>query len=74
MKYLPNIYTICLEFLIFILLASCGNKPFTSKSNSQLQPIEVQTKKLSIVVKLKENAQLPINERIALYHKIKKEN
>jgi hypothetical protein len=35
---------------------------------------EVNTKKLSIVAKLKENAQLPIEERIALYHKLKEEN
>ncbi len=56
------------------LFYACGNKSFSSTSGSQLQVNEVQVKKRSIVAKLKENAQLPINQRIALYHQLKKEN
>ncbi|MBK8777328.1 MAG: tetratricopeptide repeat protein [Saprospiraceae bacterium] len=37
------------------------------------KPMKSALKKLSIVTKLKENAQLPIEERIALYHKLKEE-
>ena len=55
-------------------MASCGNKSFSATSVSQIQTNEVNTKKPSIVAKLKENSQLPINERIALYHKLKEEN
>jgi tetratricopeptide (TPR) repeat protein len=57
-----------------LLLASCGNKSFSTTSVNQTQTNEVSTKKLSIVAKLKENAQLPIEERIALYHQLKEEN
>jgi C-terminal processing protease CtpA/Prc len=56
------------------LLYACSNQSFSSTSDSQLQTNEVQAKKKSIVAKLKENAQLPIEERIALYHQLKKEN
>ncbi|MFZ4545612.1 MAG: S41 family peptidase, partial [Saprospiraceae bacterium] len=55
-------------------MASCGNKSFSTTSVNQLQTKEVKIKKPSIVAKLKENSQLPINERIALYHKLKEEN
>ena len=68
-----NFYCIFLTVIICCFLASCGNQSFSATTVSQLTN-EVQTKKLSIVAKLKENAQLPINERIALYHKLKKEN
>ena len=54
-------------------MSSCGNKSFSTNSVSQF-PKEENTKKLSIVAKLKENSQLPIQERIALYHKLKEEN
>ena len=65
--------TICLTILSYCLLSACGNKPFSTTSVSQF-PNEAKTKKLSIVEKLKENGHLPIEERIALYHKLKKEN
>ena len=55
-------------------MASCGNKSFSATSVSQIQTNEVNTKKPSIVAKLKENSQLPVEERIALYHKLKEEN
>src|SRR3989339_871720 len=74
MKYMPNIYAICLTMLSCFLFYACGNKPFSTNSIHELQTNEVQTKKTSIVAKLKENAQLPIEERIALYHQLKKEN
>ncbi|WP_276978677.1 S41 family peptidase [Flavobacterium filum] len=71
---MTNFYTICLTILICCLVASCGSKSFSTTSVNQIQTNEDNTKKLSIVAKLKENAQLPIEERIALYHKLKKEN
>ena len=74
MKYMPNIYAICLTMLSCFLFYACGNKPVSTNSIHELQTNEVQTKKTSIVAKLKENAQLPIEERIALYHQLKKEN
>jgi len=55
-------------------MASCGNKPFSRSSVNQKQTNEGSTKKSSIVAKLKENAHLPINERIALYFQLKEEN
>lgn len=74
MKYLPNFSIIYLALLSCCLLYACGNKSFSSTSEGQLQVKEVQIIKKSIVAKLKENAQLPIEERIALYHQLKKEN
>ena len=70
---IKNFCSISLTLISFILMASCGNLSFSNTPVSQI-PVEVKTKKLSIVAKLKENAQLPINERIALYHKLKKEH
>ncbi len=71
---MTNFYAVCLTILSCCLMASCGNKPFSSTSVNQLQTNEVKTKKPSIVAKLKENSQLSIKERIALYHKLKEEN
>ncbi len=70
---MTNFYSICLTILSCCLLASCGNNPISTTSVSQF-PNEVNTKKLSIVEKLKENSQLPVEERIALYHKLKEED
>lgn len=74
MNNLLKIYTICLTLLCYFLFYACSNKPFSSTSTHELQTNEAQTKKTSIVSKLKENAQLTIEERIALYHQLKKEN
>ena len=56
------------------MLAACSNKPISTTSTIESQSNEFSTKKQSIVVKLKENAQLPVEEQIALYHKLKVEN
>ena len=66
-----NLYVTCLTILSFCLFSACGNHLNTTNTNNQLQPNEVNTKKLSIVEKLKENSHLPVKERIALYHKLK---
>ena len=71
---MTNFFAICLTILSCCLLTSCGNMPFSTTSVSQSQANEVTTRKLSIVEKLKENSQLPVEERIALYHKLKEEN
>lgn len=67
-----NFYAIGLTILSYCLMASCGNKSISTTSVSQFTN-EVTTKKKSIVVKLKENNHLSIEERIALYHQLKKE-
>ena len=69
---MTNFYAFCLSILSCCLMASCRSKSFSTTSVSQI-PNEVRTKKLSIVAKLKENSQLPIEKRIALYHKLKQE-
>jgi C-terminal processing protease CtpA/Prc len=58
----------------FYLFSACGTKPLSTTSVNQLQQSGLKTKKLSIVEKLKENTQLPIADRIALYYKLKKED
>jgi C-terminal processing protease CtpA/Prc len=69
-----KLYTVCLAILCCCLFSACGNKLISATSVNRLHPSEVQTKKTSIVAKLKENSHLPIEERIALYHKLKEEN
>ncbi len=71
---MTNFCAICLTILCCCWFSACSNKPFSSTSVNQLQTDEVKTKKTSIVAKLKENSQLPVKERIALYHKLKVEN
>ncbi|MCP9746846.1 peptidase S41 [Lacihabitans sp. CS3-21] len=70
---MSNFYTFCLAILSCCLMASCRNKSFSTTSVNQF-PKEQNAKKISIVGKLKENAQLPIQERIALYHRLKADN
>ncbi len=70
---MTSFHSICLTILSCCSLTACGNKSFSTTSVNEIQTNEVSTKKLSIVAKLKENAQLPIEERIALYHKLKEE-
>ncbi len=71
---MTNLHTICLTILSFCVFSAYGNRSISTTSVNQLQTKEVKIKKPSIVAKLKENAQLPIEERIALYHKLKKES
>lgn len=70
---MTNFYAICLTILSCGLMSSCGNQSFSTTSVSQIQTKEVNTKKTSIVAKLKENAQLPVEERIALYYQLKED-
>jgi C-terminal processing protease CtpA/Prc len=70
---MTSFHSICLTILSCCLLTACGNKSFSTTSVNEIHTNEVSNKKLSIVAKLKENAQLPIEERIALYHKLKEE-
>jgi tetratricopeptide (TPR) repeat protein len=68
---MTNLFAISLTILSFFLFSACGNQLNTKTANSPLQPNEVNTKKLSIIEKLKENSHLPVKERIALYHQLK---
>ncbi len=69
-----NLKAICFTILSCYLLCACKTKPLSNTSGSHSQQSRVSNKKLSVVEKLKENAQLSIEERIALYHKLKAEN
>ncbi len=71
---MSNFYAICLTILCSCLFSACVNKHISTTSVNQLQPGEVKTRKISIVEKLKENSHRPIEERIALYHKLKEKN
>jgi tetratricopeptide (TPR) repeat protein len=66
-------YSFLLGVSICLLVASCGKKAISSSILSQSTQIET-TKKSSIVEKLKENAQLPVEERIALYYDLRKQD
>jgi hypothetical protein len=69
---MTKILAVCLTIMSYCLLFACSNKTISTTSNNESQPIEGSTKKHSIVAKLKENAQLPVEERIALYHNSKR--
>jgi len=72
--FMKNVNGICLIVLSCCWLAACGlkNRPAASVDDSKEQV--VQTGQLSIVQKLKEFDHLPVEERIALYYKLKKES
>lgn len=65
---------ICLTILSCCVFSACGNRSISTTSVNQLQTKEVNTKKPSIVSTLKENSQLSVKERIALYHRLKEES
>ena len=67
---LNAIYTIVLSCCV---LYACGIKTNPTASGEDSKGSVTQAKKLSIVQKLKENDQLSIEARIALYHQLKKE-
>ncbi|TAH08031.1 MAG: peptidase S41 [Sphingobacteriia bacterium] len=69
-----NLHAVCLAILSCCVLSACGNRSISTTLVNQLQTKEVKIKKPSIVAKLKENSQLPVKERIALYHQLKEEN
>lgn len=71
---MTRLYTICLAILSSCVFSACGNKPISATAVNQVQANEVNTKKLSIVAKLKESAHLPVKERIALYHELKEKD
>ena len=70
---MTRLLVICLSVLICFLFSACGNKPIAPTAVNQSEPDKIQTRKLSIVTKLKENDHLPVTERIALYHQLRKE-
>ncbi|MBK6826708.1 MAG: peptidase S41 [Chitinophagaceae bacterium] len=64
---------ICILVVCCFLFVACGSKPIAPTAVNQSEPDKSQTRKLSIVTKLKENDHLPVTERIALYHQLRKE-
>ncbi len=71
---MTHIKVICLTMLSCYLFFACKTKSLSNTSVAHSQQSAANTKKLSVVEKLKENAHLPVEERIALYHKLKAEN
>ncbi|MDP1817532.1 MAG: hypothetical protein Q8K92_23940, partial [Leadbetterella sp.] len=69
-----NLNAICLAIFSCCWFAACGlNKP-SQPSVAEPQGSAVKTGQSSIVQKLKEFDHLPVEERIALYYKLKKES
>lgn len=62
MKYLKKV---CLVTLVLSCIVGCTVNKSTIATSKKME-------KLSIAEKLKENSELPIEERIALYHQLKK--
>ncbi|HMK04139.1 MAG TPA: S41 family peptidase [Ferruginibacter sp.] len=69
-----SLSTICFILLPCCVFLSCRlNKNTSTAVEDAKKETVVKTQKLSIVQKLKESDHLPVAERIALYHKLKKE-
>lgn len=71
---MTKLYITCLTILGCFFFFACGNNPVSMSSDNQSSTNQTITKKISIVTKLKENAHLSIEERIALYHQLKNED
>lgn len=65
-------FMLSLVLLCLIILPSCGTKKSDTSTLQDPGPELTQAKKLSISEKLKENSHLPVEERVALYHRLKK--
>ncbi|MFT6922756.1 MAG: tetratricopeptide (TPR) repeat protein [Crocinitomicaceae bacterium] len=64
------------SFVLYsIVLISCGtSNEVLSTTTTNVELSDVKKEKASIFKKLEENNHLPINERIALYHQLKKDS
>lgn len=69
-----NVKAICLVVLSCCWLLACGLSKKTSSTVDDLKASVANTGNLSIVKKLKEYDHLPVEERVALYYKLKKES
>lgn len=67
------VQSICVSVCIIALLPSCGNNRNSVVTVDLGEEVSEETNKKSISKLLTENSHLPIKERIALYHKMKKE-
>lgn len=65
-------YSNWLISILCFLCSACGRNSTASTSVNHSQENFSLIKKKSVVEKLKENQHLPVNERIALYHQLKK--
>ena len=66
--------TVYLAALIFTTILACNINKSNQSSLDDSKPSIAKTEKLSISQTLKENNHLPVEERIALYHRLKKES
>ena len=69
-----KVNAICLVILMYSCLIGCSINKSNTAVNDGSDTAIVKTAKLSIVEKLKENAHLPVQKRIALYHQLKKDS
>ncbi len=69
-----NVNAICLVVLSCCWFIACGLNKNTRSSVDDSKGSVINTIKPSIVQKLKEFDHLPVEERVALYHKLKKES
>lgn len=65
--------SIYLIIIVCFLCATCGRNSKSSNAVNHSQEDILKNKKKSVVEKLKENQHLPINERVALYYQLKKD-
>lgn len=71
---MKKLITTTLLIVILTTLLCCKNNQNILPSTNHSKVNVVKTEKLSISKKLRENDHLPIEERITLYHQLKKEN
>lgn len=69
-----NLSTICLLVFSCCWLMACAFNKHTRASADDPKQVVAGTPKLSVVQKLKEIDHLPVEQRVALYHKLKKES
>lgn len=68
-----QVHKICLILFSCCWLAACGVHKSPQDAADDSKVVVVPTGQLSIVQKLKESDHLPVEARIALYHRLKKE-
>jgi C-terminal processing protease CtpA/Prc len=73
-KGIKFLNSVCLCIISCTLFLACGAQPLSNNAVNLLQTKDSIAKKLSIVQKLKENDQSSIEEKIALYYTLKKNN
>lgn len=69
-----KVNSICFAIVIYSCFTGCGFNKTNTTVNDDSNTAVVKTGKLSIVEKLKEYSDLPVEKRIALYYQLKKDS